>query len=122
MNRRDRGFTLLEVLVALAIAAGALVLVAGAVATSERRSVKAEVEARLEREVESVLSAWTGGLESHYEGKLAGFDGYRWSVRLAPEPDGVLRRLQRVHLTVVGAAGEQVLVRDVLLHGGPGIR
>ncbi|HEX7900572.1 MAG TPA: prepilin-type N-terminal cleavage/methylation domain-containing protein [Planctomycetota bacterium] len=117
----NKGFTLLEILVALAIAAGSLVLVTAAVAGSLKRSAGAEVDARLERAAESRLAEWTSGLEAQREGALAGFDGHRWELRTSPEP-GVLSRLKRVTLAVYGPGGAKVLERSELLHGPPGPR
>jgi prepilin-type N-terminal cleavage/methylation domain-containing protein len=112
--RRDRGFTLLEILVALAIAAGTLVLVTAAISDSLRRSAKAEVDGRLERAAESKLAEWTSGLDAHREGALAGFDGHRWEIRTAAEP-GPVKRLQRVTLTIHGPGGEKLLERAELV-------
>ncbi len=120
MKRRVSGFTLLEILVALAIAAGALVLVTAAVAESLKRSATADVEGRLERAAESKLAEWASGLESRREGALTGFDGHRWEIRTSAEP-GAVKRLQRATLRVY-AGLTKVLERSELLYGVPGAR
>jgi prepilin-type N-terminal cleavage/methylation domain-containing protein len=121
MPRSASGFTLLEILVALAIAAGALVLVTAAVSGSLKRSAQAEVDGRLERAAESKLAEWTSGLDAQREGALAGFDGHRWEIRMSAEP-GPLKRLQRVTLSIYGPGGARLLERSELLHGTPGPR
>ncbi len=122
MKRRDRGFTLLEILVALAIASGSLVLIAAAVSDSLKRSAKAEVDGRLERAAESKLAEWTSGLEAQREGALAGFDGHRWELRTSADTAAGLKQLHRATLAVYAPGGAKLLERSTLLHGPPGMR
>ena len=122
MKRCDKGFTLLEILVALAIASVSLALVSAAVSGSLRRSARAEVDARLERAAESKLAEWTSSLEAQREGPLAGFDGHRWELRSSPECGSGLKQLHRATLIVTGPGGGTVLERATLLHGPPGPR
>ena len=121
MKRRDNGFTLLEILVALAIAGGTLVLIAAAVSGSLNRSGRAEVDSRLERAAESKLAEWTSGVDLQREGALAGFAGCRWEIRTSPE-SGPVKRLQRVSVVITGPDGARLLERAELLHGPPGPR
>ena len=121
-TRSDRGFTLIEVLVALAIASGALVLILSANAASLRRSAGAGVDERLGRATESKLSEWLSGAERHAEGPLSAFDGHRWEVRSVLEPAAPLRQLRRVTFTVVGPGGMKSLEWVRLVHAGEGPR
>jgi prepilin-type N-terminal cleavage/methylation domain-containing protein len=116
------GFTLIEVLVALAIASGALVLILCATTTSLRRGARARLEARLERASESKLSEWLAGAERYAQGSLAGFDGHRWEVQDHAELLAPIRTLRRVTLTVRGPDGERVLEWTRLVQGKEGLR
>lgn len=101
----EGGFTLIEVMVALAIAAGALVLILSANGASLRKSVDARLDERLQRAAESKFSEWLIGAERAAEGPLPGFDGHRWEIRTAREELASLKRLSRVTFTVAGPAG-----------------
>jgi prepilin-type N-terminal cleavage/methylation domain-containing protein len=121
-TRRRGGFTLIEVLVALAIASGALVLILSAANASLRRSVRAGLDSRLDRAAESKLSEWLSGAERGTEGPLAGFADHRWEIRSAIESVPPLRQLRRVTFTVAGPGGARVLEWPSLLHMGEGPR
>jgi prepilin-type N-terminal cleavage/methylation domain-containing protein len=115
-SRASRGFTLIEVMVALAVAGGALVLVLSANGESLRKSVQSRLEERLERAAESKFAEWQIGAERATEGPLPGFDRHRWEVRTAREGLVSLKKLYRVTFTVTGPAGkvlEWPLLRDV---------
>ena len=115
-RKRDSGFTLIEILVALAVAGGALVLVLSANAASLERGLRARVDSRLERAAESKLAEWRIGAESSLEGPLPGFDGHRWRIRKDAEKDRS-RRLARVTLQIEGADGRPLLERSELVQG-----
>lgn len=106
IRNRDRGFTLIEVLVALAIAGGALVLILSANGASLRKSVEARLSERLQRAAESKFAEWKSGVERAAEGPLAGFDGHRWEVRTSREDLPPLRKLVRIRFSVTGPAGQ----------------
>ena len=115
-SRAERGFTLIEVLVALAVAGGALVLVLSANGASLRKSVNARLEERLQRAAESKFAEWQIGAERAAEGPLPGFDKHRWEIRTAREDIAPLKKLSRVTFTVTGPTGkvlEWTLLRDV---------
>ncbi|HEV3028070.1 MAG TPA: prepilin-type N-terminal cleavage/methylation domain-containing protein [Planctomycetota bacterium] len=119
-KRVDPGFTLIEVMVALAVAGGALVLVLSANGASLRKSVNARLKERLERAAESKFAEWQIGAERASEGPLPGFDGHRWEVRTAREDIGSLKKLFRTTFTVTGSAGkdlEWALLRDNVQEG-----
>ena len=104
-KRAERAFTLVEVLVALAIAGGALILILSANGASLRKSVEARISERLQRAAESKFSEWKAGAERASEGPLAGFADHRWEVRTAREDLAPLRRLTRIHFSVSGPSG-----------------
>ena len=104
-NRRSRGFTLIEVLVALAIAGGALILILSANGASLRKSVDARVSERLHRAAESKFAEWKAGAERAPEGLLPGFADHRWEVRAAREDLAPLRKLVRLRFSVTGPSG-----------------
>ena len=104
-SRTDQGFTLVEVLVALGIAGGALVLILSANGASLRKSVDARVFERLERAAESKFLEWKSGAERTSGGALPGFSGYSWEVRKEREDLPPLRKLVRVHFAVIGPGG-----------------
>lgn len=119
-KRADRGFTLIEVLVALAVAGGALVLVLSANGASLRKSVRARLDERLERAAESKFAEWRIGAERAAEGPLPGFDRHRWEVRTALEDLAGLKKLSRVTFTVTGPEGKVLawaLLRDSVEDG-----
>lgn len=104
-KRADRAFTLVEVLVALAIAGGSLILILSANGASLRKSVDARLSERLHRAAESKFAEWKAGAERGAEGLLPGFAGHRWEVRTAREDLAPLRRLLRIRFTVTGPSG-----------------
>ena len=100
------GFTLIEVMVALAIAGGALVLILTADGASLRKSAEARLAERLERVAESKFAEWKAGAERAAEGPIPGFDGLFWEVRSAREDMPPLRTLIRVRFLVRGPGGQ----------------
>ena len=104
-NRAEKGFTLVEVLVALAIAGTALVLILSANGASMRKSVDARLSERLQRAAESKFAEWKAGAERAPEGLLAGFADHHWEVRTAREDVAPLRKLVRLRFSVTGPSG-----------------
>jgi len=104
-KRPEQGFTLIEVLVALAIAGGSLILILSANGASLRKSVDARVSERLQRAAESKFAEWKAGADRASEGSLAGFADHRWEVRTAREDLAPLRRLTRIRFSVTGPSG-----------------
>jgi prepilin-type N-terminal cleavage/methylation domain-containing protein len=107
-KRGDVGFTLVEVLVALAIAGGSLILILSANAASLRKSVRARVAERLQRAAESKFAELKTGAERAGSGTLPGFPGHRWDLRTDREGLGSLRTLVRIRFRV-SAPGEPPL-------------
>ena len=115
-NGRTRaGFTLAEVIVALAIAAGALILVVSAGHESLRRSLRADESARLGHACESKLAEIACGVEPGGTGDLAGMPG--WSWRIERETFGIkgLEGLDRVTFHAIGPGSSNEAARTLVL-------
>jgi prepilin-type N-terminal cleavage/methylation domain-containing protein len=115
-KRAEGGFTLIEVLVALGIAAGSLVLILSANGASLKKSVRARLDERLVRAAESKLAELRTGAERATEGSLSGFDLHRWEIQTSREEVSPLRRLERLAFRVVGPSGEKFLEWAELRH------
>jgi type II secretory pathway pseudopilin PulG len=115
-KRAEGGFTLVEVLVALGIAAGALILILSANGASLKKSVRARLDERMVRAAESKLAELRSGAEGASEGSLSGFDLHRWEVRTVREELSPLRRLDRLAFRVIGPSGEKLLEWAELRH------
>ncbi len=94
------GFTLIEVLVALAIAGGALVLVLSAVNGSRKRSVQAREELEVVRAAEARLEECLLGIEGATAGDLRGRPGWTWEVSQIPTRMAGLKKLRRLTFVV----------------------
>jgi general secretion pathway protein I len=97
---KHAGFTLVEVIVALAITAGALVLLACAGNESFRRSQRARQTAALEQLAESKLDEVLVGLERERRGEFAGHPGWSWEIEHSSASVEGLRNLERVTFRV----------------------
>jgi len=120
IKRNDRGFTLVEVLVALAIAGGALILILSANGASLKKSVDARISERLQRAAESKFSEWKSGIERASEGPLPGFAGHTWEARKEREQLLPLRKMLRLRFSVQGQGGrvlEWAELRDAVETG-----
>ena len=125
LKSKREGFTLIEILVALAIASGSLVLILSANNASLRRSARAALDERLERAAESNGTGWKiierGGLsgaERSSEGPLVGFDGHHWEIRSVLEPQPPLHQLRRAIFTVSGPGGTKAIEWSRLIYTG----
>src|SRR5688572_12315249 len=113
---REGGFTLVEILIALAIASGSLILILSSNVASLKRSVQSRMQERLDRAAESQLAEWLAGIESAREGSLWGFDGHRWEIRSTPNGLSPLRMMKRVTLRVLAPDGSEILEWSTLRH------
>ena len=119
-HRADRGFTLIEVLVALAVASGALVLVLSATSAGFRRGTEARVEDRIRRAAQSKFAEWRIGSEKSTEGRLPGFESYRWEIVQSSERLSSVKALRRATLRVFAEGGAPVLELATLRFVGEG--
>lgn len=94
------GFTLIEVLVALGIAGGSLVLVLSAVNGSQRRSVQAQEDLSVVRAAEDELEECLLGMEGATAGDLRGKPGWTWEVLRIPTQVAGLKKLRRFTFVV----------------------
>jgi prepilin-type N-terminal cleavage/methylation domain-containing protein len=92
---REGGFTLVEVLVALGIASGALILVLSANNASLAQSVQAREGTRLTVVAESKFEECRSGAEKAVSGDLAGFPRWQWVIYRTPSFVGGLRNMER---------------------------
>jgi type II secretion system protein I len=113
----ERAFTLIEVLVALAIAGGALILILSANNASLRRSVEANERARVELAAESKLDEFLLGREPGGQGEMDGMPGWRWSVVREPSFSVPLKKLRQVTYRVARPDGSVALEWKRLQHG-----
>ncbi len=87
---------MIEVLVALGIAGGALILVLSANNASLRRSVGARGDLRVLRAVESKHEELLLGLDRSLSGELEGLPGWKWEVFRSATYLAHLKRLKRM--------------------------
>jgi prepilin-type N-terminal cleavage/methylation domain-containing protein len=114
------GFTLIEVVVALAIAAGALVLILGANAANLRRSALARSAAELEPKIESKLTEILVKAEKGTRGEIAGLPGWRWESARAIAHVANLKGLRQTNLSVFRPDGSKALEQFVITFEGGG--
>jgi prepilin-type N-terminal cleavage/methylation domain-containing protein len=113
ISRSSAGFTLLEVLMALVIAAGTIGALAGLFSVGINTADKAARYAEATTLAQSKLSEILAEVELEEGGKAGEFEDsqYRWSATIAPVPDPVppegnappqqFFRVQMVEVTVV---------------------
>ncbi|MDC7787290.1 prepilin-type N-terminal cleavage/methylation domain-containing protein [Rhodoplanes sp. TEM] len=123
-RRRRRGFTLIEVLVALAVVAAALAAIGGVVAANARATRTVEARVALEQTARAVLAGLpprrdlaAGGLD----GELA---GHRWRTEVRPlasdgVPAGSPWEAKDVIVTVRGPSGATLVLETVRLTRRP---
>lgn len=105
-QRNKIGFTLIEVIVALGIAGGALILLLSANRASLQRSLRSNERVRLEQACESKLNEICCGAETSSHGQLyESIPGYVWDVaRESAEIEGITN-LQRLTVRISSLSG-----------------
>jgi general secretion pathway protein I len=84
-DRRDAGFTIIEVLIALAIVAVGIVAIGSVMATNVRGVRSLEQHVALMQATRTVMAAGIPPRAELAPGALSGqTDGYRWTVELGP--------------------------------------
>ncbi len=95
MSRRRSGYSLLEVLIATAILAGAAMVLAGMIATGSRAGVEARTRTIGAGVVASVIDETIalGRFDpAEQEGTIVGDETWAWRLRIEPVPEyGMLR-------------------------------
>lgn len=98
--KRSRGFTLIEVIVALAIGAGALVMLASVGNESLRRDLRARQSALLDQACQNKLAECSCGAQAGREGELPGLPGWRWKAEFEAVSMDEIQGLERLTLRV----------------------
>lgn len=120
-KRNDRAFTLVEILVALAVAGGALILVLSAANAALRQSVRSREEAQVERAAETKFEECLIGSERGLEGELPGFSRWRWSIEASPARVAGLKKLRQLTFTVRSPDGARTIEWQRLGHASGGL-
>jgi type II secretion system protein I len=102
---KRRGFTLVEVMVALGITAGALILLLSANRNVLQRSMRARDRIQVERACESKLDEVLSGAETSMNGQFERLAGYAWSIQQETAELESVTKLQRVTFQVNGPSG-----------------
>ena len=97
---RTRGFTLVEVVVALAIAALALILLLAANQASLQCSLRAREQVLLQRLCESQFDACRSGMETRDSGSFEELPGWTWRYDAEKEDLEELEGLRRLTFKV----------------------
>ena len=102
---KEHGFTLIEVVVAMGIASGALVLLLSSNRASLARSLRSNQAERLEVLCETKLDEYCCGIETSAAGILDGMPGFVWTI--SKEDTGIekLEGLERLRLVVSESGG-----------------
>jgi prepilin-type N-terminal cleavage/methylation domain-containing protein len=113
MSARRPGFTLIEVLVALGIAAGALVLLMSANHETMRRTLRAHQHSHIEDLIESKAGEIRAGIEVAPRGTFEGMPDWSWLVSRSPAQIEGLSTVVEVTLTVLAPGGSSNSARKV---------
>jgi len=105
MRSVKRGFTLIEVIVALAICSGALLMLASVSNESLRRSVHARQQAMLNEACRNRLAEYACGADPDREGEFSDLPGWRWQVQIEAVPMDDISGLERVTLSAWASDG-----------------
>lgn len=98
MKKNSPGFTLVEVMVALGIAGGALVLLLSANRESLRRSANSSTQALLDQHAQSKLDELKLELEPRRSGEFHGLAGYSWD---SIEEGGAIENIKELRRIVL---------------------
>jgi prepilin-type N-terminal cleavage/methylation domain-containing protein len=100
MKSNDRGFTMIEVLIALVIAASAMILVSAACRDGLNRSMRAnrasEIDMICERKINEILT----GLETATQGSVAGSERLSWKLECEAIEVKDLEQVERISVSI----------------------
>lgn len=99
MNAK-RGFTLIEVLVALGIAASSLVLLMSANHAAMRQTIRAQEHLQVDDLIDAKISEIKTGIELGSSGQFADLSGWSWSVSRSKVQIEGLTTLDEISLKV----------------------
>lgn len=117
VRSRGGGFTLLEVVVALGVLAGALLLVGASQREGVARGARAREALGVLASAESKFAECVGGIERAPSGELPDRPGYRWEFFRTPSTVAGLKRLGRVRFVVRDLEGGKVFDWEGFVHG-----
>mgnify|MGYP000602934019 CR=1 FL=1 len=107
MKNGERGFTLIEVLVALAIAAGGLILLLSGNNASLRSSVAAATSERMSRFLNQKADALALGIDTAASGTIPDFPSWHWrAIEENPELDDL--PVKRISVRAQSNAGHEI--------------
>lgn len=102
---RRAGFTLIEVIVALGIAGGSLILLLSASRAALQRSMRAQHGVTVDHVCESKLNEIVAGLETSSNGDFDNMPGLTWHVQRENVDHEKLTGLELVSLSIRSADG-----------------
>ena len=100
LRRAKHGFTLIEVMAALAIAAGSLVLLLMANQACLQRSMHAQLAASIQLEAEFKFDELRCAAETATRGEFAQHPGWQWVLERQKADLSDLQRLEKLTLSV----------------------
>jgi type II secretion system protein I len=118
-SRHQDGFTLIEVIVALGIAAGALIALLSANNSSLSRSSRSRHDAKLEQALESKLDELRSGTETDSGGELHSCPGWQWRVDRESADVEDIKNLKRITCTAFNSNAHERVVKTVLIYDNP---
>jgi type II secretion system protein I len=110
------GFTLMEVIVALGIAATALILLLSSNNESLRRSINTRQRETIEWLAESKLNELACGAETSRQGTFANQPGLTWEATLEPAAVPDVKGLQRLTLRVFNDGTSQQPLKSISVY------
>ena len=120
MRRTNAGFTLIEVIVALAIAAGALIILLSSNNSSLASSTRSRNDAKLQNALESKLDELRAGVETATGGELGACPGWEWRAdrESVAEADDI-KHLKRITLVAMNSRSRERVLKSLLVYEDP---
>ena len=120
MGKTSAGFTLVEVIVALAIAAGALIILLSANNSSLASSTRSRNDAKVHLALESKLDELRAGVETSTGGELAACPSWEWRAEResVAEADDI-KHLKRITLVAMNSRSRERVLKTILVYEDP---